>query len=42
MALAPNLAVTITLVQTKMLDITPEYVKPNRAANKYIFTGDIR
>ena len=39
MALAANFAETIILVQTKMLDITPEYVKPKKAAKKYIPKG---
>lgn len=39
MALAANLAETITLVHTRILDITPEYVKPKKAANKYIPAG---
>ena len=39
MALAANFAETIILVHTRMLDITPEYVKPKKAANKYIPRG---
>ena len=38
-ALAANFADTIILVQTKILDITPEYVKPKKAAKKYIPKG---